>query len=405
MGTNREVQVQPSHAGCLTRSQWLDNKSRMMGDHHVRIYENLGLRYPGLLNDLNITMKRNLILCIIFTAGLILSCGKKNPTEEPFVKPPFVSKPPEAFAGFPVVLTNDASKKIEIYDPVVENWNTAEAKKWSWAPTISLGFSSADVTTFGGGTDFKLRKVSAWNNGAYFAITDNSFAAIVEYPSGERKWSKRLNGNLHSAELLPNGNIVIAASDGGWVRVYASSQGPDQDNYAEYLLIAAHAVLWDPVANLLWVTGQHATTKAHVITALSIGGTDAAPELTEATTYRSTLPTGWGHEISPYYGNSNLLWVTSNGGEYVYNKETKTFSVAPTAGLTFVKGMANQLSGQIVLTRPDYNKNPRPTMNCGLNDWSTSNVDFYSANGQLDGTRVVNGACFYKVKLLNSNYQ
>jgi hypothetical protein len=51
MEANREVQVQPLHAGCLTRSQWLDNKSRMMGDHHVRIYENLGLRYPGLLNN------------------------------------------------------------------------------------------------------------------------------------------------------------------------------------------------------------------------------------------------------------------------------------------------------------------------------------------------------------------
>ncbi|MDR6781467.1 hypothetical protein ABIE26_002045 [Pedobacter africanus] len=350
-------------------------------------------------------MKRNLILCALFTAGLIWSCGKNNTAEPPVVKPPFVSKPPEAFAGFLTVLTNDASKRIEIYDPTIENWNSAEAKKWSWAPATSLGFVTADVSTFGGGTDFKLRKVPVWNNAEYAAITDNSFAAIVEYPSGQRKWSKRLSGNLHSAELLPNGNIAIAASDGGWIRLYASSQGPDQEYYAEYPLISAHAVLWDPTTNVLWVTGQHSTTKAHILTALAIGGTAAMPELTEIVSWRITIPSAWGHEISPYYGNSNLLWVTSNGGEYLFNKSTKSFSVAPTAGLTFVKGMANQLSGQIVLTRPDYNKIPRPAMSCGLNDWSTSTVDFYSSGGQLDGTRVVNGACFYKVKLLNSNYQ
>jgi hypothetical protein len=37
--------------GCLTRSQWLNNKSRMMGDHHVRIYENLELKCSGLLDN------------------------------------------------------------------------------------------------------------------------------------------------------------------------------------------------------------------------------------------------------------------------------------------------------------------------------------------------------------------
>jgi hypothetical protein len=350
-------------------------------------------------------MKRYLILFVVLTAGLVLSCGKKKTTEKPYVPPPFVSKPPEAFAGFPVVVTNDASRKIEIYDPVVENWNAVEAKKWSWAPTIALGFSAADVNTFGGGTDFKLRKVPVWNNKEFAAVADNGFAAIIEYPSGQRKWSRRLSGNLHSAELLPNGNIAIAASDGGWVRLYASSQGPDQEYYAEYPLISAHAVLWDPAANLLWVTGQHAVTKAHIITALSIGGTDAVPELTEVSSWRSTIPSSWGHEVSAYYGNTNLLWVTSNGGEYVFNKTSKTFSAAPTGNLTFVKGIANQASGQIVLTRPDFNKNPKPAMNCSLNNWSTSTVDFYSSNGQLDGTRVVNGACFYKVKLLDSDYQ
>ena len=346
-----------------------------------------------------------LLICLI---NLNIACSKKpvggdSPTDSANTgNTPAV---PVSYTGLLVALTNNTSKKIEIYDPVSTDWNLSDAKKWSWAPTVNLGFSADENSKFGGGTDFKPRKMPIWQNADYAAISDNSFAAIIEYPSGVRKWSKIISGNLHSAELLPNGNIALAASDGNWIRVYASSQGPDNNTYAEYTLLAAHAVLWDPDLSVLWVTGQDPSTNAHILTALAIAGTDAKPELTEVITYRKTLPTAWGHEIGAYYGNKNLLWVTSNGGEYVFNKTTKSFSTAPTNGLTFVKGIINQPSGQIVLVRPDANKNPRPAIGCTLNDWSTSTIDFYAANGQWQGARIVNGACFYKLKLVNDSYQ
>lgn len=340
--------------------------------------------------------------------GLVLfqiACSKKSGAPDaPDNNPPTV-QPPASYPGLLLALTNDNSKQVEIYDPTVTNWNTSEAKKWSWSPTTTKGFSTAEIKAFGGGTDFKVRKMKVWQEADYAAISDNGMAAVIAYPSGKRIWSKIISGNLHSAELLPNGNIALAASDGNWVRVYASSQGADNNTYAEFTLGAAHAVLWDPGMNALWVTGQDLSNNAHILTALAVGGTDAQPELTELTQYRVTLPTVWGHEVGAYYDNTNLLWVTTNGGEYVFNKTTKTFSVSPTNNLTFVKGLVNQPSGQIVLVRPDANKNPRPEVSCNLNSWSTSTIDFYTAGGQWQGSRVVNGACFYKIKMVYDNYQ
>ncbi|MGX5819258.1 DUF6528 family protein [Chitinophaga lutea] len=344
-------------------------------------------------------MKR-MIICL---AVVLVACGKNpggSPPPGPGNPPP--ASTPEPYPGHLLALTNDATKQIEIYDPVATDWNTAEAKKWRWSPSTALGFTPEEVTKFGGGTDFKVRKMP---NGTFAALTDNSFAAIIAYPSGQRVWSKVLTGNLHSAELLPNGNLAIAASDGNWVRVYATSQGANNSAYTEYALGAAHAVLWDPGLQCLWVTGQDRSNNAHILTALAVGGTDAQPDLSELNQYRVTLPTAWGHEVAAYHGNTNYLWVTTNGGEYVFNKTTKSFSVSPTNNLTFVKGMGNQPSGQIVLIRPDANKSPRPAVNCSLNSWSSSTVDFYTAGGQFQGSRPVSGACFYKVKIVTEHYQ
>ncbi|NIG55399.1 DUF6528 family protein [Chitinophaga sp. Cy-1792] len=331
--------------------------------------------------------------------------GKSGDATSPGTTTPPVTETPQPYPGQLLALTNDATKELVLYDPMVTDWNTDAAKKWKWVPTTGLGFSASEIKIWGGGTDFKLRKKASGQDTAVAALCDNSMAALVGFPSGQRLWSKIINANVHSAELLPDGNIALAASDGNWVRVYAASQGADNGTYAEFPLSQAHAVLWDPGINGIWVIGQDVATNAHILTALAVGGTTANPVLTELTQYRVTLPSVWGHEVSPYYGNNNLLWVTTNGGEYIFNKTTKTFSTAPTTNLTFVKGIGNQPSGQIVLTRPDANKNPRPAVSCSLNNWSTSTVDFYTSGGQWQGSRIVSGACFYKVKVVYDNYQ
>lgn len=301
-----------------------------------------------------------------------------------------------------IATTDGATKSIRVFDPSVSNWNSPSALKWSWKPTASLGFSTAEINVWGGGSDVKLRNNDVWG-GQWAAVSDGHLAAIVSYPDGIRKWATTFaSDNVHSAELLPNGNIAVAASDGNWVRVYTSSQGPDSTSYAQFTINFAHAVLWDPGTNRLWVNGYDAANNEHILTALIVGGTAASPTLTEDTSRRAVLPTVWAHDTYPVTGNTDRLWVSTNLGVHQYVKSTNAFDPNypnnASANRTFVKGIGNLPSGQIVETKPDSTKSPAGA--CTLNGWCTDTVDFYGPSA----TRSVTGAAFYKSRVWSPDY-
>ena len=319
-----------------------------------------------------------------------------------------------------IATTNQNSNhRIEVYDPAVFNWDTPAALKWSWKPATANGYSSYEVSLWDNPTDVKLRNTTVFSGTSQaIAASGGILATIAAYPSGARKWIIGFapHTGVHSVELLPNGNIAVAAAGetgytvGNWIRVYSSSQAaPNDTNYDQFNLASAHATLWDPSLNRLWVTGYLKVRRAgkpdtnmHVLTPLIVGGTAANPTLTEDSVRRSVLPGAWGHDVYPVYYDNNKLWVTMNtdfhnGGAYIYDKTTKLFTAAPGASnRDFVKSIGNQPSGQIVETRP------RPNPASG---WVTDTVDFYAPSGALNAQRAVTGAKFYKARVFDPDYQ
>jgi hypothetical protein len=74
------------------------------------------------------------------------------------------------------------------------------------------------------------------------------------------------------------------------------------------------------------------------------GGTPADPVLTLVSRYN--LPTRWGHDLSACTTDSDLMWVSTNGGTYIFNKTNGGFrAVAGDAQGTFVKGISDQPTG------------------------------------------------------------
>jgi len=290
--------------------------------------------------------------------------------------------------------TNQANNRIEAYDPEATDWNGAGALAWSWQPNEALGYSPKEVGLWGGPSEAKL-------SGHVVTATAGQLATIAAYPSGTRIWAVDTGSgsNPHSAELLPDGNLAVAASDGKWVRVYTSSQGPDSTSYAQFNLAFAHAVHWDAHNRLLWVIGYDEPIKQHILTALVVGGTPANPTLTEDKSRRSELSTPWGHEVSPYAGDPDKLLISTNLGAYVYDKTDKTFVSAPDgANRTFVKTIGNLPSGQIVETKSDNTKTPPGA--CTINGWCTDTVEFFSPYE----TRTVKGAAFYKARIWENRH-
>ncbi|MEO3806283.1 DUF6528 family protein [Nonomuraea sp. B1E8] len=297
---------------------------------------------------------------------------------------------------------DQTGRRLLAFDPAVTDWNSSAAVKWSWEPSVTPGrFSGDEVSAFGLIADFKLRtRPSGAQSVVVAAGGGRGIAAIVSYPEGVRQWARILPGNLHAAELLPDGNIAVAASTGGYVRVYASSQGPNAATYAEFELTDAHAALWDPAIRRLWVIGQDPASGQHILTALAVEGTPARPTLREDIQRRAVLPTGGGHDVYGHATDPGKLWLTTGSAAYLYDKATKTFDgdLPGGANRAAVKSIGDQPSGQIVQTRPDAAKTPPGA--CTDSTWCTDTVDFFAPAM----TRRRTGAAFYKARVWSPYY-
>ncbi|MBW8748062.1 MAG: hypothetical protein JF584_10955, partial [Acidobacteria bacterium] len=168
----------------------------------------------------------------------------------------------------PIALADQSKDgpRILVMDYNQKDWSRANNKSvlWSWNPSDS-GINDATGWTLP--NDTRLRNI----NGKRYMVTASGYGliAVVGYPDKQKKWSINIGKapNVHGIELLPDGNVAMAASTGGWVRVYTASQAPDSAKYVQFDLKDAHNVLWDPSQRLLWSLGMDKLVQ------LKIGGT------------------------------------------------------------------------------------------------------------------------------------
>lgn len=267
-----------------------------------------------------------------------------------------------AYAEDYIALADQASghPKILVMDYAQKDWsiNNPSAVVWSWQPTDS----GIGADGWGLPNDARLRKSDVWG-GQWAAIVDgHGRLAIVSYPGKAKKWSINVGPkpNVHGIELLPDGNVAVAASSGGWVRVYTASQGESSSTYANYDLPDAHNVLWDPTRKVLWALGKDKLIQLHV------GGTSAVPILTLAAT--KILSHGGGHDLEPKYGDLNTLWITTGDSTWTYDKMTNQETLYQ--NVVGYKSINNQSStGQVIETRSHSS--------CTQNAWCTDVIEFF----------------------------
>ncbi len=291
---------------------------------------------------------------------------------------------------YPIAVTDQANKSIVVFDAKGDDLNKSEI--WSWQPTQENGFSSADGWVYP--SDVKLRTNDLYGGQVMLTCASGGFCAIASYPSGKRVWSIELGEriNPHAVELLPDGNLAVAASDGGWVRIYAASQGPDNAYYTEADLHDAHGVLWDAEKELLWAVGNS------YLTAFKISGTLQEPVLEEMKEYRSPLPLKGGHDLMAVYGNKERLWVTSNGGVFQYEKATKKwffdFDGAELIQAKAIKSIGNQPNNAFVI---------RTIPNNTFQLWNTNTIELIY--DEKIEKRTHDTGAYYKARIWYDQYQ
>jgi hypothetical protein len=280
-----------------------------------------------------------------------------------------------------VVLTEQASRRIIVLPADQEAWSAREYS-WTWAPAAGNGLGDL-VAAWVSPDEAKLTQRA----GQQYLMTTASggFVGVVPYPQGtDAYWAADVGAanNPHSIELLPDGNVAVAASTGGWLRIYTASQGPRSTSYVEYPLVGGHGAVWDGRRQVLWALGTHD------LVALRVGGTPAAPTITPARVI--PLPSEGGHDLQPVPGAPDQLWVTTETEVLRFNKSSETFTSrypgASAIDREDVKSVTtNARTGRVLTVAPQEDH---------VCTWCTDTVDLAFPHGQL----TLRGAWIYKAR-------
>jgi hypothetical protein len=287
-----------------------------------------------------------------------------------------------------ILAADQASARVLVLDANDSTWlahnkpalrSAASAARWSWSPTDADDLDDLSPhRTWDNVSEAKHRVL----DGQEWLLTCASagLAALVSYPSGRVRWATEMLGaNPHSIELLPHGNIAVAASAGGFIRLYAASRSSRSTRHAHFDLPGARGVHWDDTSGTLWALGDFQ------LFALKVGGTSAHPTLTPA--YSIYLPTPGGHDLGT--ATADRLWVTTNGHVLQYSIPDTAF--VPYNGQATIDGAgvksigADPLTGQVLTVAPSSD-NP-----C---TWCTSTITFHLP----DGRQGIAGTSLYKAR-------
>lgn len=215
---------------------------------------------------------------------------------------------------------------------------------WHWRPEQSEGLPVPMMRKFITTDDCK-----AVSHGEEVLITSSGDAvALVSHATGKTLFYATVK-NAHSAELLPGGLIVVAASSDPsnlGDKVVLFNRNKSNAPIGSVPLSAAHGVVWDRKRKVLWALGGRELAR------LRVESGPTGPHLVME--HAVSLPHGEGHDLQ-ISDNCDALYVTNTTTVYQVNPDTLSFrAFAAFAGRTNIKSLSiNEQSGQIAFTQAD----------------------------------------------------
>ncbi len=264
--------------------------------------------------------------------------------------------------------------------------NNGNKVTWEWKATASY----AMIRSGAQGWFSNLSEAKPVYSGKYMLVTaSGGGVAIINVSSKKAIWYDYAGGNTHSAELLPNGNVVTASTTGGYLLIFTvdSYINDDSKQGGKVTFEDVHNVVWDKTNKLLWAAGKDK------LKAFSYNNSCASPVLTLKKTY--TMPEGNAHELFPVHGSTTELWLSNSNHVYKFNVSTGVFTLIKNsagANITAVKSISSGPGGYAtIIDRANGN---------GGETWRTDVIT------DLNGTAVFKNTSFgmYKARwdLINS---
>lgn len=216
----------------------------------------------------------------------------------------------------PILISEQSESQVLIID------SASKGELWSWKASEAL--SAAEAAWFR-----QIDEAKAVYNREYVLLTASSGGvALVRIADKKIMFYTNARGNPHSAEVLPDGNIVVSCSttsdgEGDALKLYKvdslSAYVPKE--VKRYNLTFGHNAVWDLKRAVLWATDdQNLYTYRY-------NGDSADPELIKQEVFYG-LPDKSPHDLFPVYGKDQL-YLTTATGIYIFDIASETFSAHP----------------------------------------------------------------------------
>ena len=252
----------------------------------------------------------------IVTLLFLVGCHKDTDTPPKEIFEPITLETSEK----QIIITEQASASVMIFD------QPSRKRLWSWSADDDPAIPATRKKWFRlpdeaqPVDDCRSLLITASGGGVALVRIEDSKVLFYAHPGG----------NPHSAEMLPDGSIVVASSTGCRLSVYRYDPLNEYvpSKLSETVLDDAHACVWDNSRKCLWAAGGGSL--------VCYGYQDGS--LTEIARYG--IPSAYAHDLSPVYGEDRLI-LSTGSNVYFFDPDKKTFSqVEGAASVNNVKSIS-----------------------------------------------------------------
>ncbi len=196
-----------------------------------------------------------------------------------------------------------------------------QTKLWSWTASDSASIPEDFHRKFRSTDDCK-----PYAGGVMLITSSSRGVALIERDTKRCLFLADV-ANAHSACLLPERQIAVAASTSGdEIQFFTYEDAGESARVAVSIpnqriaLLGAHGTVWDAAREQLWALG---TTE---LLQLQRSGTDGTSDAWSVVA-RHQLPSSGGHDLSPAHNGSHL-WVTTETQVLRFNMAEPSFDIA-----------------------------------------------------------------------------
>lgn len=216
---------------------------------------------------------------------------------------------------------------------------------WEWDPYTAC-VPSAHQNWF-----INPSEVKPVFNKRYILMTASGGAvALIRLSDHKLMFYANCGQNPHSAELLPDGNIVTAESRSGEINTFVVDTLNVLGMKANTVKLGnAHNVVWDQKRACIYAT---ATIQAGVtaLFRLKYNGDRNNPKLTNQQRIYTFEKESGGHDLFPVAGEEDKLWLTAASAVYQIDLSTATPTCEKVYSLPDVKSICNGPDGVLLLS-------------------------------------------------------